>query len=139
MKILLIIIICTLNACGIISEEEEHFTFTMSIQNNTDQTCEVQFFTAGELQEHEFISSNSNYIHCEYLAPAYLGACADSMVFLFPNRKGYSCSSRPSNANTEFCFTEGRNPMGIFGFTNPTPTHYQFEITEENLLNAKEL
>ena len=67
-----------------------------------------------------------------------LGLCViDSISVIFPNEKGYECTLGNPPPN-DHCF-EGRNPIFGEGFEHLGSNRYQFTITQEDFLNAKDL
>ena len=143
MKKLFIILlgICLLEAC--ITETEEPQSFSVSYRNEASAVCTIRGFNGRNTPFFEYtLHQYEESSQCEYISEAFIGDyCLDSITIIFPNCKGYACDVRNNGVMREFCFSDGRNPLvGIpEDFSRLENNHYQFTITQENFLNAKDL
>ncbi len=120
--------------------ERDEFNYNVSINNSTTVSLVIEGYAPNNdlIINNLIINSNATGADCNYQAELFSGyICGvDSLIFKFPNGKGYICDLRQSGNNlcfpNKFIFSEE-------GFTELTNKNYQFVITEEDYNNAYDL
>ena len=122
------------------TEERDEINFVVNINNNTNQQLSVRGYNSQNVLEFDYtISSMSNGAEINYSAETFGGYIngSDSIIFSYPNSKGYICDLRQNGNN--LCF-QNKN---IFGdqsdFNNITNNTFEFVITQDDFDNAYDL
>lgn len=141
-KYIIIIITASFISCTDRSERDE-VNFTVNIKNTSSVSMTIEGYAPNNdlIINNLIITSNAAGAECNYQAELFSGyICgADSIVFKFPNGKGYICSYRITNAQPELCFPD-KTPFGNDpSFINLGNRNYQFIINESDFVNAYEL
>lgn len=141
MKHIIIIITFTSLLLSCTSEPKEHL-FKTNIKNLSSVAVTITGYDSNNsLMINETINPNETKLNCEGLSEFFQGyLCGgDSLVFRFPNGKGYICSYRITNNQPELCFPN-KTPFGNDpSFVNLGSRNYQFLITEDDYINAFDL
>lgn len=121
--------------------ERDEVNFNVKINNTSSEYLIIEGYAPNNdlVINNVVISSNSIGAECNYRAEIFSGyICgADSIVFKFPNGKGYICDLRQSG--NIFCFPN-KTPFGNeASFVNLDNRNYQFLITEDDYINAYDL
>ncbi|MFT5617843.1 MAG: hypothetical protein ACI85I_001069 [Arenicella sp.] len=137
--IFLFFICFALSTISCTSEDEARGTNEF-FENNSSVIVQVRTFNKGSIEANDSILSGEKLFLCSYtigIDKPLRTECHDSVVFIFPNKKGYICGS----IDRVKCFSSGRSPLagGAKGFPNVGGDDFVFTITEEDYLNAKEL
>ncbi|PZW40791.1 hypothetical protein LX95_01859 [Mesonia algae] len=119
------------------TDERPEISYEVSFKNNTNLPLQIKGFSIYDELEYEYeISSMSSGGDFTYDSENFDGyrQRADSIVFIFPNNKGYICADRV-NANN-LCFN-GKSPLGNdSSFSDLGNNIYEFIITQEDYDNA---
>jgi hypothetical protein len=139
-KILLLSILLT--NC---TSEEEEFNYTASITNMSNTALNIKGYNSALNQlEYDFdLDSMISGGEVNYSSPSFGGyvSGADSLVFTFPNNKGYLCVVRTAeNSNTanQFCFSN-KSPFDSTSFEDLGNNSFEFIITQDDFDNANDL
>jgi hypothetical protein len=121
------------------TNEREAVNYNINFKNSTDQILNITGYdNLDQLVLNYNINPNKINNSCSYQSEVFLGfSCeADSLVFLFQNGKGYSCSLIINDSN--LCFLN-KSPYIQDDFENLQGNTYEFEITQEDFNNAFDL
>jgi hypothetical protein len=127
------------------TSEEEEFNYGASISNLSDVTLNVKGYNGALNQlayDFDLESMNSGG-NVNYSSPSFGGyiSGADSLIFTFPNSKGYICVVRNignSDIVDQFCFSN-KSPFDSMSFQDLGNNTFLFEITQDDFDNAFEL
>ncbi|MEX0597940.1 MAG: hypothetical protein WD512_15735 [Candidatus Paceibacterota bacterium] len=137
--IILVSITIFLSSC---TSEPKEYNFKASIKNESSVLVTITGYdSANNLKINEIINPNETKLNCEGLSEFFQGyICGgDSLIFKFPNGKGYICAGRITNNQPELCFPN-KTPFGNDpSFVDLGNRNYQFIITEEDYNNAFDL
>ncbi|MFT6963011.1 MAG: hypothetical protein ACJAWV_002745 [Flammeovirgaceae bacterium] len=139
-KIIFIVLVCSLVCFFSCTSEDTPRTKFEFFRNSSAVTVQVLTFNSGKIEVNDSILSGEDRFLCSYtlgIDKPKRAYCHDSVVFVFPNKRGYVCGS----IDRLKCFSNGRSPLtgNAPGFPNTSGRDFVFTITEEDYLNAKEL
>lgn len=139
-KILLISILIT--NC---TAEEDETNYVASINNSSNVTLNIKGYNnaLNQLEYNFDLGSMNNGGEVNYSSSSFAGyvSGADSLVFTFPNNKGYICVVRTAeNANTanQLCFSN-KSPFDSTSFQDLGNNTFEFVITQDDFDNANDL
>ena len=140
LNILLIILLLAFSGC---TDEPELEKYTTRFVNESSVTLTIRGYARNNnLVYSEKVIANSKGEDCITSTEGFLGYnCAgDSIVFKFPNDKGYICSIRITNENPELCFFDNVSPFGdSSSFRNVDGNIFEFVITQSDFENALDI
>ena len=124
------------------TKEETLNDFISSYRNGSNQILSIIGYNSSNLVEFQYtIPVNESSPNCNTQSNTFSGiTCgADSIVFKFPNNRGYICDLRVGEDS--FCFPNNRTPLiGIEeNFNQIDSKTYEFIITESDFENAFDL
>ncbi len=127
------------------TSEEEEFNYTVLISNMSNVVLNIKGYNSALDQlKYDFdLASMTSGGNVNYSSPSFGGyvSVADSLVFIFPNSKGYICvvrNAENSNTANQFCFSD-KSPFDPGNFQDLGNNTFEFIITQDDFDNANDL
>lgn len=120
------------------SEHDDFKDYRLFIKNESDSELNIITYKNNIETNNITISSNQRGLECVYNESFFNGYdCIDSIIFIFPNNKGYRCGYTNQGS---FCFGSQISPW-FFNekFIKKSGNIYEFTITKQDYENAHKL